>query len=427
MKLNIKAIMWLLSLSLFSGHVFAAKLLDKAAVIVDRGVILESEIVKMVNDIKANSLASNQKLPSDKALRTQIIERLILRELQMQMAERAGFQVTDSHLESVIANVAQSQGLTTDQLRRQVEITGKWDDFRAEIRTEIITNEVRRSSVSRRVYVSPQEIDTLVEALQEKGRENDEYHLGHILVGLPSDPSADDIEATKTRAEKVLALLNKGSDFKKVAIASSSGEKALDGGDLGWMNINEMPTLFAEAVENSKKGEFIGPIRSGAGFHILTIFDNRGREVVEVVEVKSRHVLIKPSIILSDAKAQDMLKEFLSKFKAGEADFAAFAKEHSADPGSAAKGGELGWADPSVFVPEFKDALNSLNKDEFAGPFKTTHGWHIVQLLDRRTQDKTESLQKDQAYDMLFKRKFAEEAEAWYRQLRENAFIEVLD
>ncbi|AWB68991.1 peptidylprolyl isomerase SurA [Saccharobesus litoralis] len=429
--MKFKKALGLLVATLLCSQAFAAKLLDKAAVIVDRGVILESEIASMVTEIKANALKNNQKLPSDKALRTQVTERLILRELQMQMAERAGFQVSDSQLQDTLVNIAQSQGMTIEQLKRTIDAAGlqgkTWEAFRDEIRIELITNEVRRSSVSRRVYVSPQEINSLVEALQQKGRENDEYHLGHILVGLPSEASAEDIEASKGRAEKVLRLLNDGSEFRKMAIASSSGEKALDGGDLGWMNINEMPTLFAEAVEGAKKGAFIGPIRSGAGFHILTIFDVRGREIVEVTETNSRHILIKPSIILSDAKAKEMLQTFLKDIKAGEADFAELAKKHSADPGSAAKGGELGWADPNVFVPEFRDALNSLQKDEFTGPFKTDHGWHIVQLIDRRKQDKTQSMQEEQAYQMLFKRKFAEESEAWYRSIRENAFIEILD
>lgn len=428
MKINWKALIVVFMTCAISGPLQAAKLLDKAAVIVDRGVILESEIEAMISEIKANALASNQKLPSDSALRTQIIERLILQELQIQMANRAGYQLSDSQLQDTIKRIAANQNMTVEQLQSEVQASGKsWEDFRQEVTKEVLTSEVRRGAVSRRIYVSPQEINSLVEVLKQKDRENDDYHLGHILIGLPAGATPQDIEDTKVRAEKVMKLLDKGSDFKKVAIASSSGEKALDGGDLGWMNINEMPTLFAEAVEGRKKEEVIGPIRSGAGFHILTVFDTRGRQIVEVEEVKSRHILIKPSIILSDEKAKEQLEGFLADVKSGDADFAELAKKHSADPGSAARGGDLGWSDPSVYVPEFKDALNSLGENEFAGPFRTTHGWHIVQLLERRTQDKTETLQQDQAYQMLFKRKFAEEQEAWMRQIREDAYIEILD
>ncbi|NTS77447.1 peptidylprolyl isomerase SurA [Catenovulum sp. SM1970] len=412
---------------LMTASAQAAELLDKVAVIVDQGVILESEVQSMIQTQKREAEQANQGLPSDKALRTQVIERLILRTLQMQMAQRAGFQVSDAQLEQTLGRIAANQGQTVEQMRNQIEQSGsKYEVFREEIRTEMITTEIRRNAVSRRIYVSPQEIDSLVRLIQEQGSKNEEYHVGHILVSIPPEATATDIEDSKARAEKVLDMLNTGSDFKKVAIAASSGPRALDGGDLGWMNINEMPTLFAEVAAGKKKGDIMGPIRSGAGFHIITLFDVRGRQVVEVQEVNARHILIKPSIILSDDKAKQMLEEFIVDLKVGEGDFEALAKEHSADPGSAARGGELGFADPNVYVPEFRDALKTLDTGEYAGPFKTVHGWHIVQLLEKRTQDATEKMQEDQAYQMIFKRKFTEEAEAWLRQIRESAYIEVL-
>ena len=172
--------------------------------------------------------------------------------------------------------------------------------------------------------------------------------------------------------------------------------------------------------------DIIGPLRSGAGFHIVKILDVRGREVVEVKEVSARHILIKPSIILSEDKAKNMLSEFLQQVKSGEKDFAELAKEHSEDPGSAMKGGELGWASPDIYAPKFKEQLKNLKVGEFSQPFRSQFGWHVVQLQEERTADATEKTQQDQAYQILFKRKFAEESENWLREIRDEAFIDVI-
>lgn len=401
--------------------------LDQVAVIVDQGVVLESEIKALLTNVKRNAETNKQKLPSDKVLRTQAIERLIQTNLQMQLAQRMGIQISDPQLEQTIGNMASRDGITPEQLRFRLAEEGvAYDSYREEVRRELITGEVMRANVHRRVYITPQEIDNLIQLMDEQGEDQVEYHLGHILIGLPPQPTDEDIDSAKVRAEKVIKLLNGGSDFAKIAITSSSGSKALEGGDMGWMNINAMPTLFAEAVQGKKKGELVGPIRSGAGFHILKLLDIRGQQVVEINEVKARHILMKPSIILSDEKTKEMLVEFREQVLAGEADFAELAKEHSEDPGSALKGGELGWADPNIYAPAFKDTLATLEVDQISQPFLTTFGWHIVQLQDKRVQDGTDKLKQQKAHQLLFNRKFAEEREAWLRELRNGAYIEVV-
>ena len=405
----------------------APQMLDSVSVIVDQGVILESQIEELVASVKRNALVNNQTLPSDRALRTQAIERLIIDSLQTQLAERMGIQISDPQLDQTIANIAEGDNLTLAQLRDKVTSEGmSYEVYREEVRKELIVGEVRRSNVRRRIYITPQEITNLIKLIDEQGGQQAEYRLGHILIAFPNDPSDSDIETAKGTAQKVIELLNSGSELAKIATASSSGANALEGGDMGWMNINSMPTLFAEAVQNRAKDELIGPIRSGAGFHILKVIDTRGIEKVEVVELNSRHILIKPSVILSDEKAQQMLKDFRKKILSGEADFAALAKEHSADPGSALKGGELGWADPNAYVPEFRDTLNRLAVDEISEPVRTVHGWHLMQLLDKRVGDATEKLKEDKAYQLLFQRKFNEETDAWLREIRAGAYIDVL-
>ena len=402
--------------------------LDKVAVIVDQGVVLESEIEALVKDVKRNAEAQGQALPSDRVLRTQAIERLITKSLQMQMAERMGVQVSDPQLEQTINNIAEQQGASLEDIREELRQQGiSYDDYREDVREELIIGEVTRANVRRRVYVTTQEINNLVKLMDQQGAEQAEYNLGHILIGLPSSPTDEDVASARSRADKVIELLNSGSDFAKIAITSSSGTNALEGGDLGWLNINSMPTLFAEAVQGKEKGELVGPIRSGAGFHILKIKDTRGIEKVTIEEVNARHILIKPSIILSDEKAKEMLEKFRQQVIDGEADFADLAKEYSEDPGSALKGGELGWSDPSNYVPAFRDALAGLEPGEYSEPVRSQFGWHLMQLIDRRIDDATEKRKEDKAYQLLFSRKYKEESEAWLREMRDTAYIEVVE
>ncbi|MEO3677555.1 peptidylprolyl isomerase SurA [Rheinheimera fenheensis] len=405
----------------------AEREIDSVAAIVDNGVVLQSDVNDIVERVKRNAKAQGQTLPSDAALRTQAMERLILNSLQLQMAERMGLQISDAQLDDTIRNIAQGENLSLEAFRQQVVAEeGDYERFRERLREEMITGEVMRANVQRRIYISPQEIDSVIKLMEEQGASNEQYNIGHILIAIPSQATTEDINDAKERADKVMQLLRDGSDFKRIAIASSSGANALEGGDLGWMNINEMPTLFSEAIRGRKKTDLIGPLRSGAGFHILTIFDIRGENVAAINEVKSRHILIKPSIILSEERARTMLADFAAKVRAGEADFAELAKQHSEDPGSKLNGGELGWSEPGIFVPAFRDTLNRLAIDEISEPFRTEHGWHIAQVLDKRTVDATADKKREQVYRMIFNRRYNEEATNFQRELRAEAHIEVL-
>ncbi|MBY6187156.1 peptidylprolyl isomerase SurA [Marinobacter hydrocarbonoclasticus] len=397
--------------------------LDEVAVLVNDGVILKSEIDERMASVKRGALQAGQELPSDTALRTQVIDRLIAESLQLQMAERMGLMISDIQLDQTLENMAREQGMTLVGLRQEIESDGtSYAAYREQIRREITIGQVQRIQVQRRIQISPQEINTLVDMINEQGLQNAEFHVGHILIDFGGDEAA-----ARERADKVLEMLNDGADFSKTALAASSGPKALEGGDWGFMNINEMPTLFAEVVKDAKKGDIIGPIKSGAGFHIVTIYDTRGQEVQEVQEVKSRHILLKPSPILSEDMAKNLLIEFMADVKAGKADFAELAREHSDDPGSATRGGELGWADPGMYVPAFRDTLNRLKVGEYSEPFRSSHGWHVVQLEDRRVTDATNQANTDRAYQLLFRRKFGEQVNAWQEEMRAGAYIEVVD
>jgi len=426
MKPSKHLIFALFALAISQPTMAAPQPIDRVAVQINDGIVLESEITNMIDTVKANARAANQSLPSDSALRTQVIERLILTRLQLQMADRIGLHIGDLQLDQAIENIAREQKMTVAQMQQKIESEGlSFSQYREQLREEITLGEIQRIQVQRRIQVSPQEITGLVKLIQEQGMKDVEYQIGHILIDVPNNPSSEQLEASSKRANAVLERLKSGEDFRRTAIASSSGPKALEGGIWDYMNINEMPTLFAEVINGAKKGDIIGPIKSGAGFHIIKIMDARGLQTKEIEEVRARHILLKPSPILSEDRAKAMLEQFLKQIRSGEAKFEDLARQYSEDPGSAAKGGELGWAEPSIYVPEFAQTLNSLSQDQISEPFRTTHGWHIAQLEERRKTDATDQFNTNRAHQLIFRRKFNEELQNWLDEMRADAYIEV--
>ncbi|TVL20721.1 peptidylprolyl isomerase [Shewanella xiamenensis] len=426
MKPSKHLIFALFALAISQPTMAAPQPLDRVAVQINDGIVLESEITNMIDTVKANAKAANQSLPSDSALRTQVIERLILTRLQLQMADRIGLHIGDLQLDQAIENIAREQKMTVAQMQQKIESEGlSFGQYREQLREEITLGEIQRIQVQRRIQVSPQEITGLVKLIQEQGMKDVEYQIGHILIDVPNNPTSEQLEASSKRANAVLERLKSGEDFRRTAIASSSGPKALEGGIWDYMNINEMPTLFAEVINGAKKGDIIGPIKSGAGFHIIKIMDARGLQTKEIEEVRARHILLKPSPILSEDRAKAMLEQFLKQIRSGEAKFEDLARQYSEDPGSATKGGELGWAEPGIYVPEFAQTLNSLRPDQISEPFRTTHGWHITQLEERRKTDATDQFNTNRAHQLIFRRKFNEELQNWLDEMRADAYIEV--
>lgn len=401
--------------------------LDRVAVVVNNGVVLESEIQDLLTKIKLQAEKSGQTLPSDKALRVQVTDKLVDDVLIAQLGERMGVQVSDAQLDDTILNIAKNNNMSLEEFRKSIEAEGlEYDKYRENARSELIRGEVTRNSVRRRIYISPQEVENLLNMMKEQTDANVEYRLGHILIEFPTEATQKDINDAKDRAERVIKLLEEGSDFARIAIASSGGANALEGGDLGWRNINELPTLFSEIVDGKEKGTVLGPIRTGLGFSIVKINDIRGQQVVEIEEVKSRHILITPTIILSEAKAESMLKGFREQILAGEADFAELAKEHSDGPTSV-KGGDLGWAEPKVYDPAFADALAKLEVNELSQPFRSSFGWHLAELTGRRTIDATKQMNENRAYQLLFKRKYDMESVSWIKEMRDEAYINAVE
>ncbi len=400
----------------------AVRELDRVAVIVNKGVILQSDIDNAMKTVKANAKNSGQGLPGDDVLRDQVTEKLIVDTIQQQEAQRIGVRIDDEQLGSAIDDIAKKNQQNLDQLKAAIATEGlNYQEFREQVRDEIAASEARNAIVRRRINILPAEVDNLASLLAQETDATVQYKIGHIQLRVNDGDNKSAIEA---KAQDLVNQLNNGADFNKLAYTYSKGPKAMQGGDWGWMRKEEMPTIFADQIKMQNKGAIIGPFRSGAGFHILKIEDVKGLEAIAVTEVNARHILIKPTVILSDEGAKKQLNDFIAQIKSGKATFGELAHQYSQDPGSAAQNGELGFQTPDLYVPEFKYQVETLPVGQISEPFKTVHGWHIVEVMGRREVDRTDSALKNKAYRILFNRKFNEEASAWIQELRASAYVE---
>ncbi|EBS3981680.1 TPA: peptidylprolyl isomerase SurA [Salmonella enterica] len=419
----------LLGIAMIANTSFAApQVVDKVAAVVNNGVVLESDVDGLMQSVKLNAGQAGQQLPDDATLRHQILERLIMDQIILQMGQKMGVKITDEQLDQAIANIAKQNNMTMDQMRSRLAYDGlNYSTYRNQIRKEMIISEVRNNEVRRRITVLPQEVDALAKQIGTQNDASTELNLSHILIALSENPTSEQVNDAQRQAESIVEEARNGADFGKLAITYSADQQALKGGQMGWGRIQELPGIFAQALSTAKKGDIVGPIRSGVGFHILKVNDLRGQsQSISVTEVHARHILLKPSPIMNDQQARLKLEEIAADIKSGKTTFAAAAKEYSQDPGSANQGGDLGWATPDIFDPAFRDALTKLHKGQISAPVHSSFGWHLIELLDTRKVDKTDAAQKDRAYRMLMNRKFSEEAATWMQEQRASAYVKIL-
>ncbi|MGY6216190.1 peptidylprolyl isomerase [Methylolobus aquaticus] len=400
--------------------------IDRIVAVVEDGVILESELDNKVRTIRRSLDQSNTSLPPIDVLRRQVLDRMILEKIQLQLAEKAGIGVDDETLRTAVQQIAQRNQISVDELRASLEQEGiGYADFLNQIRSEITLGRFRSSQVNSQIKVTDREVDHYLETQAQSGVGADsEYLLGHILIATPQAASPEDVQKAKEKADALAAELVKGADFKQAAVENSSDPQALNGGELGWRKLAQIPTLFAEAVPKMKKGEVQGPMRSPNGFHIIKLIDVKGSEQQTVTKTRVRHILIKPNEALSDSDAEQKLVGLKERLANGE-DFADLARAHSDDKGSAIKGGELGEVEPGALVPPFEEAMSKLKPSEISEPVQTQFGWHLIQVLDRRESSDNNEAQRNQARDALFKRKVEEETELWLRRIRDEAYVEI--
>jgi peptidyl-prolyl cis-trans isomerase SurA len=404
----------------------SGELLDRIAAVVNDGVVLMSQLDVQTEEVVQRLRQQNTELPPRNVLRKQVLERLVVEEIQVQRAERLGIQVSDEMLNGALDDVARRNNIGFAELPQALSQQGiDYRDFRDQIRRQMTLQLLRQRDVFGRINVSPRELEQFMARQQNAPDQNAEYNVSHILISVPVTATPEQVEAREARAREVHGKAVAGDDFAQLAVSYSDSSTNIEGGSLGWRRGSQLPSIVAELVAKMKAGDISDPIRTPSGFHLFRLNEIRGGAQQAVVsQVHARHILLRTSELEDDQTVQQKLASIRERILNGGEDFAAIAAVTSQDPGSAADGGDLGWAGPGTFVPEFEKQIGALSENEITQPFKTQYGWHIVQLLGRRMHDATDDMRRQRAFAELRESKAEEETELWLRRLRDEAFVE---
>jgi peptidyl-prolyl cis-trans isomerase SurA len=398
--------------------------LDNIVAVVNDDVILASELNEYLKTVVNQLRSQNAAMPDMSALAKQGLDRLILRSLQLQRAQKTGIQVDDATLNRSIQGIARKNGMNLQQFRNALLADNMdYESFREDIRKEIIISRLQNRDVVNRIDVNQQEIDDYLAREKDQGEEKKLVKFSHILISLPDAATSAQIETARNKADKVAQVLTDGADFSQTAIAYSDGQKAMEGGEYNFRPITQVPPLFSKVIDRLKPGETSEVFRSPYGFHILKLEEIKGQNKHIVSQTKLRHILIRTSALVSSEDAQTRLEQLYTRISGGD-DFATLARSHSDDTLSAKEGGELGWVGLGDTVPAFEEVYLGLAEGEVSKPFKTRFGWHIVQVLDRRQHDDTEQFRRTKAVSNIKKQKTTEELQTWLRKLRDEAYVE---
>ncbi len=417
---------WLpgLAAGIFAAAAVNATELDRILAVVDEDVVMQSELEEQMLRVRLQLRNQGTQTPPTSILERQVMERLVLEKIQLQLADRIGVEVEENSLDHAILDIARRNELSLEQFREILESDGhQFDYFREQIRQEIVMAKLRKEEVDNRVKVREQEIENF---LSNENNEEDnalEYLLSHILITTPVGAGDDELRALRNKAKDILDRLDAGEDFGALAIAVSDGQTALDKGDLGWRKGEEIPTLFADSVSTMEIGEVSGIITSPSGFHIVKLVDQRTGEKIMVEQHKVRHILIKPNELLPETQVFRRISQIRLRLDGG-ANFAQLAQRNSDDRKSALEGGDLGWVSKGNMVPQFEEAMLAARIGEISQPFRTEFGFHILQVQDRREIDGTKEFKRDRARRVIRKRKTDEKRESWLRRLRDEAYVE---
>ena len=400
------------------------EMLDGIAAIVNDGVVLKSQLEIEIQRIIQRLESQGTQVPPMSTLAGQVLERLVVNQIQLQRAERIGIRISDETLNVALANVAQRNNTSLSDLPEMLAREGiDYAAYRAEMREQLAIEQLRQRDVTGRIGITPRELEEYLERQKGRAFQNQEFKISQILISISASATAEDVDVAERKITDIFKQIQTGESFVGLAVTFSDGQKALEGGDLGWRKGDELPSLFAEVVPGLEIGQVSEPVRSASGFHLVKLDDRRGSEPIMQQQTHARHILISTNEVLDDEAVSQKLTELRQQILDGDS-FEAVAKVISEDPGSAVDGGDLGWAGPDVFVPEFQAICDELEIDEISKPFKTSYGWHIIQLLDRRMHDTTEEIQRQRAIMAIRNSKMSEETELWMRRLRDEAFVE---
>lgn len=398
--------------------------LDRVVAIVDSDVIMQSQLDQRVAEVQKSITKQGGSQPPLKVLQQQVLERLILENIQLQIGDRAGVRITDEELNQALETIAQRNNMNLEQLRMALQQDGlSFTAAREQIRREMIISRVRQRRVADRVDVTSQEVKRFMASEHGQVQLSEEFHLANILLPLPEGSTAAVIEKAAGQAQQVYQQLQQGASFTDLAVSRSSSENALEGGDMGWRKAAQLPPPFDSLIPPLTPGQVTQPVRTPGGFIIIKLLEKRGGNNQLRDEVHVRHILIKPSEIRTDAEAQKLAERLYERIVAGE-DFSTLAKNFSEDPGSARNGGDLDWIDPTILVPEFQAVMKKTPSGQLSRPFKTGYGWHVLEVLGRRATDSSEQLREQQAMNILRNRKYDEELQGWLLEIRGEAYVE---
>lgn len=399
--------------------------LDRIVAVVEDDVVLGSEVLTRLTTVRDQMEAAQIEPPPNEVLLSQILERLIIESVQLQEASRRGIEIDDESLTQAVAAFAQQNNMSLSQFRAALVQDGMaYGEFREQIRREMIITRVQRALVNRRIQISDQDVQAIIDSPYYEALLSDQFRVGHILLEIAEDAGDDTRQKATEKAAELIAQLRNGAEFGPLAITNSAGGRALEGGDLGWRRAGELPSLFSERVLAMSAGDTSDPIKSGRGIHIIQLLERRGSGTEEQQQTRARHILMQASEIRTEAETKAAILEVYDELIAG-GDFVALAKEHSEDPGSALKGGDLGWSTSSDFVPAFAAMVDSSEINKATKPFRSKFGWHILEVQERRVEDMSEESMKNKAVQILHKQRFEDELQKWLKEIRDEAYVEM--
>ena len=423
MKLRI--FWWLFCLPLAVPAQAVYQELDGIVAIVEEDVILASELRARYQQIVKQLRAQKVEVPPNEILLSQLVERLIIESLQRQEAERRGVDIDDETLTRAVLSFAEQSNMTLEQFEAAlVEDGTSYREFREDIRNEIMISRLQRNLINRRITISEQDVQGLLNSPFYKEMFSDEYRVGHILLSIETGASESAVLAAAARGAKIVKELRGGADFANMAIENSSSSRALEGGDLGLRKAAELPSLFAETVLDMEVGEIAEPIQTSGAIHIIKLLEREGAGTQREKQTLVRHILVRSSEIRSEEETVALIESIYDEIDAG-ADFAELAERHSEDPASALNGGSLGWSATASFVPQFAEVMEGTEQGGTSAPFHSQFGWHVLQVLDRREEDMSDEARESMAMEILHRRRFEEEQQEWLKELRDEAFVEI--
>ncbi len=400
-------------------------LLDRIIAVVNDQVITRRDLDERVSGVLSRMREQGTPLPPSDVLERQVLERMIQTRVQLQFARDTGLRVDDAMLDSTIARIAANNKITVQEMRSAIERDGiPFAKYRDDLRDEIITARLREREVDSKIQIADSEVDNFLNTLQQQESRSEEFNLSHILIRVPEQASPEQLHERRKRAEAALAQIKNGADFRQIAAGLSDAPDAVQGGLMGWREFVQLPTLFADGVKSLKAGGITPVLRSAAGFHIIRVNDRRGHtESAMVTQTRARHILIKTSELVSENEAKERILKLLERVE-NKADFAEVARLQSEDA-SAAKGGDLGWLSPGDTVPEFERAMDALKPGQISSAVRSPFGWHIIQVVERRSEDMSQQQQRLRARQALREQKSEEAYLEWTRQLRDSAFVDI--